>query len=276
MHDTSNSTPAGSLTRPRVADMLGVSIAGVRRREGKTLHPQRGPNGQCLFDPAQVEAERKRMLAEGQFTPTAPQLAPALAVQAEPTTLAGTVGVLAEAPEEPGPAAFEEEGPAPTKPEADGSTAAKLFALFGQGKSPVEVVIETQVAAARVEQFYETWLRLQAIDTTSVAARSRIEAVAADVKRIESRVEDLSAFAGALSEATNVHDQDASAFVGELSGLAECVRAIQQQLADPTIRETAEFASDAAGQMIVRVASIERTIQTWTPAIQAIFQRLRT
>ena len=45
----------GKLRRRHVADMLGTSVASVRRMEGSVLHPQRGPRGVHLFDATEVE-----------------------------------------------------------------------------------------------------------------------------------------------------------------------------------------------------------------------------
>lgn len=44
------------LTRSKVAEELGTSIASVRRLEGKTLHPRKGADGVHLFDPGEVAA----------------------------------------------------------------------------------------------------------------------------------------------------------------------------------------------------------------------------
>lgn len=46
------------LTRPEVADALGVSIATVRRLQGKQLHPTRSEDGIYLFTRGEVEALR--------------------------------------------------------------------------------------------------------------------------------------------------------------------------------------------------------------------------
>ena len=44
------------MTRTQVADRLGISIAGVRRMEGKSLHPTKEVDGVWRFDAADVEA----------------------------------------------------------------------------------------------------------------------------------------------------------------------------------------------------------------------------
>jgi hypothetical protein len=48
------------LTRGDVATIVGVSIATIRRLEGKELHPQRSAEGVYLFDPREVEVVRAR------------------------------------------------------------------------------------------------------------------------------------------------------------------------------------------------------------------------
>jgi predicted transcriptional regulator len=48
------------LTRAEVAVLLGVSIASVRRLQGRDLHPQRSEQGFYLFDPGEVESVRSR------------------------------------------------------------------------------------------------------------------------------------------------------------------------------------------------------------------------
>lgn len=56
-------SPAGMgafLTRGEVATFLRVSIATVRRLQGKDLHPRRDDEGMYLFDPQEVEALRLR------------------------------------------------------------------------------------------------------------------------------------------------------------------------------------------------------------------------
>lgn len=57
----SGDIPAGMndfLTRSEVATVLRVSIATVRRWQGKELHPCRDDAGMYLFDPQEVEAIR--------------------------------------------------------------------------------------------------------------------------------------------------------------------------------------------------------------------------
>ena len=48
------------LTRTEVAAILRVSIATVRRLDGRDLHPQRSEEGFYLFNPSEVEAARAR------------------------------------------------------------------------------------------------------------------------------------------------------------------------------------------------------------------------
>jgi hypothetical protein len=48
------------LTRGEVAMLLRVSIATVRRLQGKDLHPRRDESGLYLFDPEEVKALRAR------------------------------------------------------------------------------------------------------------------------------------------------------------------------------------------------------------------------
>src|SRR5262245_25714926 len=48
------------LMRAEVAAILRVSIATVRRMEGRDLHPQRSEEGFYLFDPGEVEGARAR------------------------------------------------------------------------------------------------------------------------------------------------------------------------------------------------------------------------
>lgn len=47
---------AAGMTRPQVAEQLGTSVASIRRKEGKTLHPVKGADGIHRFDPAEVAA----------------------------------------------------------------------------------------------------------------------------------------------------------------------------------------------------------------------------
>jgi hypothetical protein len=60
MSDAIDRQPADSpprhLTRTQVAKRLGVSVATVRRMEGKELHPTKDENGVRLFEPAEVES----------------------------------------------------------------------------------------------------------------------------------------------------------------------------------------------------------------------------
>ena len=43
------------LTRSQAAERLGTSVASIRRMEGKTLNPTKGPDGVYRFDPAEVD-----------------------------------------------------------------------------------------------------------------------------------------------------------------------------------------------------------------------------
>jgi len=74
------------------------------------------------------------------------------------------------------------------KLEADGAIAAQVFELFSQGKSPVEVVIETRLPPAVIEALYEAWQRLQVKDVTSTGARSRIDQLAGTVEGLRLQV----------------------------------------------------------------------------------------
>jgi len=49
--------PAGNatLSRAEAAALLGMSVASIRRREGRDLHPVVGADGAHRFDPAEVE-----------------------------------------------------------------------------------------------------------------------------------------------------------------------------------------------------------------------------
>jgi hypothetical protein len=276
--DTAAATPAGSLTRAQVAEILGISIAGVRRREGKNLHPKRGPKGECLFDPAEVEAERQRMLAESQPAPMpmpeSAQAEKALAVvaKATPNEAAGTP---AANPGEATPSPPADMATPPVKLENDGTIAAQVFALFSQGKTPVEVVIETKLAPAVIEALYESWLHMKAKDVTSPAACSRIDALAAEVKALQDEVHVLKLSHHVLDLAVNGHGHDLRGLANQLSGIVERVGAIEQYLADPTVREMAECARNTADSLRGRVMNFERTFQSWVPHMQALCQRLR-
>jgi hypothetical protein len=63
VEDDAYGSPAGMnefLTRGEVATILRVSIATIRRWQGKELHPRRDDAGTYLFDPQEVEAVRAR------------------------------------------------------------------------------------------------------------------------------------------------------------------------------------------------------------------------
>jgi hypothetical protein len=175
MDTTTNAAEAGRLTRAQVAKALGISVAGVRRREGASLHPELGPKGEHLFAPAEVEAVREGLGGQ----PEAPEAEPALEAPADPAS--------AEPPPAMVPAAS---GPPTTAACVDtsGEMAATAFALFEAGKSPAQVVIETKMGPETVERLYETWVRLGAKDTTSTAAQSRIDEVAGYVEGLRAQV----------------------------------------------------------------------------------------
>jgi transcriptional regulator with XRE-family HTH domain len=68
---------ADDLTRTEVAARLGVSVATVRRLEGKTLNPTRDARGRHLFDPDEVNRVAARQGSAGfrRRTPDAGELA---------------------------------------------------------------------------------------------------------------------------------------------------------------------------------------------------------
>ena len=110
--------PAGGMTRAEVADSLGVSVATVRRIEGKTLHPRRASDGHWCFDPREVEAVRPAVARAGKPAP---------------------------------PGKHAARGP------ADGELAAKLFPLFERGASFDAVVRETHASPTAVRALFHEW-----------------------------------------------------------------------------------------------------------------------
>jgi hypothetical protein len=113
-----NPAPAGGMTRVEVADSLGVSVATVRRLEGKTLHPTRASDGHWCFDPREVESVRPAMAHAGKA-----------AAPGKPTG----------------------RGP------ADGELAAKLFPLFERGASFDAVVRETHASPTAIRALFREW-----------------------------------------------------------------------------------------------------------------------
>jgi hypothetical protein len=284
MDKTAGVALKNGLTRADVAEVLGLSLSTVRRMEGRTLHPSLGPKDVRLFNPAEVESVRQRMLLENQ-----PSVAPP-ATQVEDLPPPAPERVSANEAAD-APAAHESESPplpppgvtappaesAPSPPpgvtappaEFEGATAAQVFALFGQGKSPVDAIIETRMAPATVEDFYETWLRLQAMDATSDAARSRIDVVAAEVKALGVKVNSLDWYTPTFRNLFDNHAQDLAGLASQLEGLAERVCAIEGNLADPTVRQIAEAAQNVAGDLSVRLAGLERALQPFVQQAQA-------
>ena len=113
-----NPAAAGGMTRADVADSLGVSVATVRRLEGKTLHPTRASDGHWCFDSREVEAVRPAV-ARGENA--APPAKPAA------------------------------RGP------VDGELAARLFPLFERGASFDAVVRETHASPTAVRALFHEW-----------------------------------------------------------------------------------------------------------------------
>jgi hypothetical protein len=227
----------GGLTRADVARILGISLTTVRRKEGKTLHPKQGPKNVRIFDPVEVEAERQRMLAERQPAP-APEPAQAEKAQAVPAaeraSSNGAAGAPAASPGEAAPSPLAAVAPPPAKPEDDGAIAAQVFELFSEGKSLVEAVIETQLVPALVEKLYETWQRFQAKDVTSPAACSRIDEMAAAIKKLDASMQS--------------SQQDGVQRADEIDKLGEHMKAVEQVLISQGIcrRRESPSASDEA------------------------------
>ena len=107
------------VTRSQAADLLGVSRSTVKRLHERELHPITDDKGQSLYNLEEVEQVRIRRTRSW-----GPPVAPAAAAVAD-----------------------------------DGAIAAELFALFDQGKHPVDVVKERRVAPRVAGEAYAIWAR---------------------------------------------------------------------------------------------------------------------
>jgi hypothetical protein len=106
------------MTRAAVAGALGISVAAVRRLEGKVFHPVRAADGYWYFDPGEVEAARPKV------SPSRKRHAPA---------------------------------PSHPRGSSDGELAARLFPLFERGASFDEVVEQARVSPAAVRALFWEW-----------------------------------------------------------------------------------------------------------------------
>jgi len=106
------------MTRAAVAGALGISVAAVRRLEGRVFHPVRAADGYWYFDPGEVEAARSK---------------------------------VSRLRKRPAPA------PSPIRASSDGELAATLFPLFERGASFDEVVEQARVSPAAVRALFWEW-----------------------------------------------------------------------------------------------------------------------
>jgi hypothetical protein len=143
------------MTRGVVAKALGVSIAAVRRLEGKKLlHPVQGKDGYWHFDSVEVEMARRRVARTQKLTS----------------------GREAAVPE----------GGA-----IEGQRAALLFPFFERGATLAEVIEKTQVAPAVARELFWEWRQGYArTDTSSPPSEDEVPDDA-----IPSAEEDEKAFA---------------------------------------------------------------------------------
>jgi hypothetical protein len=156
--------------------------------------------------------------------------------------------------------------------EADGTIAAHVFGLFSEGKPPVQVVIETQLAPALVERLYEAWLHLNAKDVTSPAACSRIDELAAKVKTLQDEVDLLKASDHVARLVVDNHGEDLRGLANQIAGIVERLGALEEQVADRTVRAMAEDTNATVDCLIPRIEGLEQALRAWTAQMQAAGQ----
>lgn len=266
MEATANSTttvaPAGTMSRAEAAGYLGLSIASVRRREGKTLHPTRGPKGEYLFDTVEVEAVREAMakqpepdgpepavVKDGEALPGAEPMALAVVEKPDVLTVAPTAAPAAEQP---------------------GELAARAFAIFQAGDSPAAALIKLKIAPEALENLYAAWLRLRAMDTTSAGAQSRIDALAA---KVDDAIQGLRGAFQADANAQSERVSNAFRLVGELG---RRVTGLEQQ---PAAAEPDNAYYVLVGDILdqqQRLAAAERGINWCLQTLQSMTGRRYT
>ncbi|MCC6877389.1 MAG: hypothetical protein IT378_23995 [Sandaracinaceae bacterium] len=107
------------VTRTQAAELVGVSRSTIKRLHDQELHPITDDKGQSLYNLEEVERVRIKR-TRGWGPPAAP---------------------------------------AATAAADDGALAAELFALFDEGKDPVDVVKERRVAPRVAGEAYAIWAR---------------------------------------------------------------------------------------------------------------------
>lgn len=131
------------MTRQHVADRLGVSIATVRRMEGKELHPVVGLDGVRRFESDEVEVllqARLRQARSPQPEKTrrepAPNMAPVLSVT--------------------------------------GEIAAEVFADLDAGRTPAHIVVARKVVPELVRRLVSDWQSLRRLEVALPSAEQRL------------------------------------------------------------------------------------------------------
>jgi Mrp family chromosome partitioning ATPase len=252
MDTTSSAAEAGRLTRAQVAKILSISVAGVRRREGKTLHPELGPKGERLFDAAEVKAMRQTMANY----PQPPKPEPVEAGEepaSEPVALVvtGKAGVAATTTTTAAAA------------DTSGDMAARAFELFEVGKTPAQVVIETRMSPEAVEKLYASWLRLRAVDTTSTGAQSQLD-------ELNGNVEGLRAL---LAIRCGEHGREIARLAGQLRDLETRLQDVEAQ---PEVSELREMHQTLLGSILAlgqREVAAERKLEWCVQMLQAMTGR---
>jgi hypothetical protein len=154
------------------------------------------------------------------------------------------------------------------EPPTSGKLAAEVFALFAADRAPVDVVVERGLPPAEVEQLYHAWLRMQALDSTSAAARSRIgilEDAVADLRR------ELAAVATTLDE-VSTRAEGATSAILRLNGPAATAARVVPRLAALERRLAGDGTAVALGEMGQRLALLEGQLRAM-PMAHAPFDR---
>ena len=140
------------MTRQQVADRLGVSVATVRRMEGKELHPTIGINGVRLFDPKEVETIALSRPTRG---PAPPQK------RADQPLLSGSV---------------------------TGDVAADVFADLDAGHPAATIVVTRRLPPEVVRRLHSDWLSLRELDLNVPRPSDRLSALEERVARLEEAI----------------------------------------------------------------------------------------